>query len=52
MGLLDADIYGPFHAEAPPSTASRALENRVLEPMEAYGIKVMSIGFLVEEEPP
>ena len=28
----------------------RLLENRILEPMEAYGIKVMSIGFLVEEE--
>jgi ATP-binding protein involved in chromosome partitioning len=28
----------------------RLLENRVLEPMEAYGVKVMSIGFLVDEE--
>ena len=51
VGLLDADIYGPsmpkllgIHGKP------RLLENRVLEPMEAYGIKVMSIGFLVEEE--
>lgn len=51
VGLLDADIYGPsmpkllgIHGKP------RLLENRILEPMEAYGIKVMSIGFLVEEE--
>lgn len=51
VGLLDADIYGPsmpkllgIHGKP------RLLENRVLEPMEAYGLKVMSIGFLVDEE--
>jgi ATP-binding protein involved in chromosome partitioning len=51
VGILDADIYGPsmpkllgIHGKP------RLLENRVLEPMEAYGLKVMSIGFLVEEE--
>lgn len=51
VGLLDADIYGPsmpkllgIHGKP------RLLENRILEPMEVYGLKVMSIGFLVEEE--
>ncbi|MGO4573859.1 P-loop NTPase [Microvirga sp. 2TAF3] len=51
VGLLDADIYGPsmpkllgIHGKP------KLLENRVLEPMEAYGLKVMSIGFLVDEE--
>ncbi|MGO4707294.1 P-loop NTPase [Microvirga sp. 2MCAF38] len=51
VGLLDADIYGPslpkllgIHGKP------RLLENRILEPMEAYGLKVMSIGFLVDEE--
>ncbi|MEZ0169758.1 P-loop NTPase [Microvirga sp. TS319] len=51
VGVLDADIYGPsmpkllgIHGKP------RLLENRILEPMEAYGLKVMSIGFLVEEE--
>ncbi len=51
VGLLDADIYGPsipkllgIHGKP------RLLENRVLEPMAAHGLKVMSIGFLVEEE--
>ncbi|MCG7391939.1 Mrp/NBP35 family ATP-binding protein [Microvirga sp. ACRRW] len=51
VGILDADIYGPsmpkllgIHGKP------KLLENRILEPMEAYGLKVMSIGFLVDEE--
>jgi ATP-binding protein involved in chromosome partitioning len=51
VGLLDADIYGPSMPKLLGIQGKpRLLENRVLEPMEAYGIKVMSIGFLVEEE--
>jgi ATP-binding protein involved in chromosome partitioning len=51
VGLLDADIYGPsmpklFGIHGKP----RLLEERILEPMEAYGNKIMSIGFLVDEE--
>lgn len=51
VGVLDADIYGPsmpklFGIHGKP----KLLENRILEPMEAFGLKVMSIGFLVEEE--
>src|SRR3954447_23120065 len=51
VGLLDADIYGPsmprlFGIQGKP----RVLTGRILEPMDGYGIKVMSIGFLVEEE--
>jgi ATP-binding protein involved in chromosome partitioning len=51
VGVLDADIYGPsmpklFGIHGKP----KLLENRILEPMEAYGLKVMSIGFLVDEE--
>ncbi|MBD2745164.1 Mrp/NBP35 family ATP-binding protein [Microvirga sp. BT688] len=51
VGLLDADIYGPSMPKLLGIQGKpRLLENRILEPMEAYGIKVMSIGFLVEEE--
>ena len=51
VGLLDADIYGPsiprlFGLSGKP----RMGENRMLEPMDGYGLKVMSIGFLVDEE--
>ena len=51
VGLLDADIYGPSIPKLLGiSGKPRLLENRVLEPMAAHGLKVMSIGFLVEEE--
>ena len=50
VGILDADIYGPsqqklFGLRGKP----RMLGPRLLEPLERFGIKVMSIGFLVEE---
>src|SRR3954467_693198 len=50
-GILDADIYGPsqpklFGLRGKP----RLVEGRKLEPMERFGVKVMSIGFLVEED--
>jgi ATP-binding protein involved in chromosome partitioning len=54
VGLLDADIYGPSQPRmmglqgAHPTSA----DGRRMEPLEAHGIKVMSIGFLVEEEQP
>jgi ATP-binding protein involved in chromosome partitioning len=51
VGLLDADIYGPsapklFGIQGKP----RVLEGRILEPMDGYGIRVMSIGFMVDED--
>lgn len=51
VGLLDADIYGPsvpklFGLSGKP----KVIEERLLAPMEGYGIKVMSIGFLIEPE--
>ena len=53
VGILDADIYGPslprlLHLSGRPEVA----DGRTLKPMEAYGVKVMSMGFLVEEETP
>jgi ATP-binding protein involved in chromosome partitioning len=53
VGMLDADIYGP---SVPKLLAIRGRPqtqggNRLL-PMDGYGLKVMSIGFLVEEETP
>jgi ATP-binding protein involved in chromosome partitioning len=50
-GILDADIYGPsqpklFGLRGKP----RLVEGRKLEPMERFGVKVMSIGFLIEED--
>jgi ATP-binding protein involved in chromosome partitioning len=52
IGLLDADVYGPNVPtmmgldRLPPSTTDK------LVPAEAYGVKVMSIGFLVKPDQP
>ncbi len=51
VGVLDADIYGP---SMPRLLALKGkpelIGGRTLRPMEAFGLKVMSIGFLVDED--
>ena len=53
VGVLDADIYGP---SMPRLLAIRGkpqtVDGKMLRPMENYGLKVMSMGFLVDEETP
>lgn len=50
VGLLDADIYGPSVPKLMGvSGQPEVLEGRIMKPMEAHGIKLMSIGFLVDE---
>ena len=53
VGVLDADIYGPsmpklLGIHGRPET----VDGKILKPMQNYGLKVMSMGFLVEEETP
>ncbi len=53
VGLLDADIYGPslptmMGIKGRPTSP----DGKVLLPMENYGVKTMSIGFLVEQDTP
>ncbi len=51
VGLLDCDIYGPsIPRMLRLSGKPEAKPPQKMMPMEAYGIKTMSIGFLVEEE--
>jgi ATP-binding protein involved in chromosome partitioning len=50
VGLLDADIYGPsiptmFGIMGRPTSA----DGKLIEPLERFGIKLMSIGFLLED---
>jgi ATP-binding protein involved in chromosome partitioning len=52
VGILDADVWGysiprmfGLGGERPPVNAERKIV-----PLEAYGVKVMSIGFFVEED--
>lgn len=53
VGLLDADIYGP---SLPRLTGMRDQKpervNEKIIPIEAHGMKLMSMGFLVDEEAP
>ncbi len=53
VGILDADIYGPsmprlLGLKGQPKTT----DGKRMLPMEAWGLKAMSMGFLVEEETP
>ena len=53
VGLLDADIYGPSMPRMLGiSGRPQSRDGKVLEPMANYGLKVMSMGFLVAEETP
>jgi ATP-binding protein involved in chromosome partitioning len=52
-GLLDADIYGPsIPRMTGASQRPRTLDGKKLQPLDAYGVKVMSIGLLVDEDTP
>ena len=51
VGLLDADIYGPsvpmmMGIAGKPESA----DGKTMEPLENYGVQVMSIGFLVAQD--
>ena len=51
VGILDADIYGPSMPRLLKiSGRPTQIDGRIINPMENYGLKVMSMGFLVEEE--
>ncbi|WP_144575656.1 Mrp/NBP35 family ATP-binding protein [Agrobacterium sp. DE0009] len=51
VGMLDADIYGPSLPRLLKiSGRPKQQEDRIILPMENYGLKVMSMGFLVDEE--
>ncbi|MDB5522721.1 MAG: sodium:proton antiporter [Rhizobium sp.] len=49
--ILDADIYGPsiprlLHISGRP----QQIDGKIIKPMENYGLKAMSMGFLVDED--
>jgi ATP-binding protein involved in chromosome partitioning len=53
VGLLDADIYGPSMPRMMAITGRpTSRDGRILQPMENYGVKCMSMGFLVPEDAP
>ncbi|HJS22410.1 MAG TPA: iron-sulfur cluster carrier protein ApbC [Steroidobacteraceae bacterium] len=54
VGLLDADIYGPSQPRMMGLRGQRPVtrDGKSLEPLQAHGLEVMSIGFLIDEEQP
>jgi ATP-binding protein involved in chromosome partitioning len=53
VGLLDADVYGPSQPRMMGiSGKPSSKDGKIMEPMQNHGIKVMSMGFLIEEETP
>lgn len=53
VGILDADIYGPSLPKVFGVTGKpRVVSGRTLAPLENYGVKIMSIGFMIDEETP
>jgi len=52
VGLLDADIYGPNVPTMMGVDRLPPVRNGKLIPAEAYGVKLMSIGFMVKPDQP
>ena len=52
VGILDADIYGPSMPRMLGVSGHPTVAEKRIIPHEAHGVKVMSMGFLVEEESP
>ncbi len=54
VGMFDADIFGPSQPRMLGVSGAQpvSIDGQNMEPIEAYGLKVMSIGFLVPEDSP
>jgi ATP-binding protein involved in chromosome partitioning len=56
VGLLDADVYGPdiplmFGERGKPRVTGERGKEKIV-PLEAHGVRLMSLGFLLEDEQP
>jgi ATP-binding protein involved in chromosome partitioning len=52
VGLMDADIYGPNVPRMMGINEPPPVENQRIMPLEAHGVKLMSLGFMVERDAP
>ncbi len=56
VGLLDADIYGPniplMFGESRRPAVSGEVGKEMIEPIETHGVRLMSLGFLLDREQP
>jgi len=46
VGLMDADVYGRSPADAGDDRAPQALDEKNIIPVQAYGLKIISMGLL------
>jgi ATP-binding protein involved in chromosome partitioning len=52
VGLMDADIYGPNIPRMMGVTGQPAVMNEQIIPLEAYGVKLISLGMMMEPDQP
>lgn len=52
VGLLDSDIYGPSVPMMFGITAKPQVDGNRIIPFQKYGIKIMSLGFILETDTP
>jgi ATP-binding protein involved in chromosome partitioning len=52
VGILDADVYGPSLPLLTGTSGQPQAINKRIYPMEAYGLKLMSMGYFVNENSP
>ncbi|MFN2602172.1 MAG: P-loop NTPase [Gemmatimonadaceae bacterium] len=52
VGLMDADIYGPNVPRMMGVDEQPRVVNEKMIPLEAHGVKVMSLGFIIERDQP
>jgi ATP-binding protein involved in chromosome partitioning len=52
VGLMDADIYGPNLPRMMGVNEPPRVENEKMQPLEAHGVKIMSLGFIIERDQP
>jgi len=52
VGLLDADVYGPSIPVMTGISERPDVENEMIVPLQKFGLKIMSIGFMLDESQP
>jgi len=52
VGLMDGDIYGPNLPRMMGVNSPPAVVNEKIVPLEAHGVKLISLGFLIERDQP
>ena len=52
VGLMDADVYGPNIPRMFGVFEKPPVENQKIQPLFAHGVKLMSLGFLIDRDAP